>query len=234
MEEVYNRKVQQDKRNREFYKSEFGGTTRLAVSVGSVQDTPKPKCRYCGKYHPGECRSKVGACYKCGATDHFIRNCPQLQKEDKEQKEKQLATSQRSRHSGQNSVIGTARSNVKDTTTWSEARAPVRTYAIRTREDATILDVITGTFYLFDVTVYVLIDPRFTHSYICIALVAEKKLPVESTDYDIQELPGLPPDREVEFVIDVIPGTASISVTPYCMTPAELKELKAQLQELLD
>ncbi|XP_052483034.1 uncharacterized protein LOC128036176 [Gossypium raimondii] len=221
---------------------EFGGTTRPAVSVGSVQDTSKPKCRYCGKYHPGECRSKVGACYKCGATDHFIRNCPQLQKEDKEHKEKQLATSQRSRHSGPNSAIGTARSSVKDTTTWSEARAPARTYAIQREEDATVLDVIAGTFYLFDVTVYVLIDPRFTHSYICIALVAEKKLPVESTDYDIQvtnplgqsELPGLPPDREVEFVIDVIPGTASISVTPYCMTPAELKELKAQLQELLD
>ncbi|KAK5842194.1 hypothetical protein PVK06_004524 [Gossypium arboreum] len=56
----------------------------------------------------------------------------------------------------------------------------------------------------------------------------------EFTDVFPEELPGLPPDREVEFTIDVIPGTAPISITPYRMAPAELKELKTQLQELLD
>ena len=49
-----------------------------------------------------------------------------------------------------------------------------------------------------------------------------------------QELPGLPPIREVEFSIEVIPGTTPISMAPYRMAPAELKELKTQLQELLD
>ncbi|KAL5853171.1 hypothetical protein ACOSQ3_008289 [Xanthoceras sorbifolium] len=49
-----------------------------------------------------------------------------------------------------------------------------------------------------------------------------------------EELPDLPPEREVEFVIDVIPKTALVSIAPYRMTPAELKELKLQLQELLD
>ena len=48
------------------------------------------------------------------------------------------------------------------------------------------------------------------------------------------ELPGLPPDREIEFVIDLVPGTAPISKAPYRMAPAELKELKAQLQDMLD
>ncbi|OAY81215.1 Transposon Ty3-G Gag-Pol polyprotein [Ananas comosus] len=48
------------------------------------------------------------------------------------------------------------------------------------------------------------------------------------------ELPGMPPDREVEFVIDLVPGTTPISKAPYRMAPAELKELKAQLQDLLD
>ncbi|KAI3451367.1 hypothetical protein Pfo_008032 [Paulownia fortunei] len=48
------------------------------------------------------------------------------------------------------------------------------------------------------------------------------------------DLPGLPPNREIEFVIDVMPGTTSISKAPYRMTPTELKELKVQLQELLD
>ncbi|KAA0065937.1 ty3-gypsy retrotransposon protein [Cucumis melo var. makuwa] len=49
-----------------------------------------------------------------------------------------------------------------------------------------------------------------------------------------EELPGLPPHREVEFAIELEPGTVPISRAPYRMAPTELKELKVQLQELLD
>ncbi|KAL4025570.1 hypothetical protein IC575_013972 [Cucumis melo] len=49
-----------------------------------------------------------------------------------------------------------------------------------------------------------------------------------------EELPGLPPHREIEFVIELEPCTVPISRAPYRMAPAELKELKVQLQELLD
>ena len=44
-----------------------------------------------------------------------------------------------------------------------------------------------------------------------------------------EELPGLPPDREIEFVIELLSGTAPISKAPYRMAPAELKELRKQL-----
>ncbi|GFY97535.1 hypothetical protein Acr_12g0000760 [Actinidia rufa] len=44
----------------------------------------------------------------------------------------------------------------------------------------------------------------------------------------------LPPHREIEFSIDLMPGTAPISVPPYRFAPAELQELKIQIQELLD
>ena len=47
------------------------------------------------------------------------------------------------------------------------------------------------------------------------------------------DISGLPPDREVEFTIDLIPSTEPISIPPYRMAPAELRELKAQLEELL-
>jgi hypothetical protein len=50
----------------------------------------------------------------------------------------------------------------------------------------------------------------------------------------LDELPGMPPDRDVEFVIILQPGTAPISKRPYHMPPKELAELKTQLQELLD
>ena len=49
-----------------------------------------------------------------------------------------------------------------------------------------------------------------------------------------EELPGLPPHREIEFAIDVVPGATPASITPYRMAPLELKELKLQLQELLE
>ncbi|KAL4035127.1 hypothetical protein IC575_003802 [Cucumis melo] len=56
----------------------------------------------------------------------------------------------------------------------------------------------------------------------------------EYPDVFPDELPGLPPPREVDFAIELEPGTTPISRAPYRMAPAELKELKVQLQELLD
>jgi hypothetical protein len=47
-----------------------------------------------------------------------------------------------------------------------------------------------------------------------------------------EELPGMPPYREVEFVIDLLPETAPISKRPYMTSVEELKELKKQLMEL--
>ncbi|WVZ61667.1 LOW QUALITY PROTEIN: hypothetical protein U9M48_011505 [Paspalum notatum var. saurae] len=63
-----------------------------------------------------------------------------------------------------------------------------------------------------------------------------KKIPVVSDFPDVfpEELPGLPLDRDVEFAIELVPGTAPVSQRPYRMAPDELKELKVQLQEQLD
>ena len=47
-----------------------------------------------------------------------------------------------------------------------------------------------------------------------------------------EELPGMPPDTKVEFVIDLLPGTAPISKWTYRMSVEELKELKKHLTEL--
>ena len=49
-----------------------------------------------------------------------------------------------------------------------------------------------------------------------------------------EELQGFPPHREIEFAIDVVSGATPTSITPYKMAPLELKELKLQLQELLE
>ncbi|XP_040967793.1 uncharacterized protein [Gossypium hirsutum] len=151
LEEVYNKKMQRDRRSKESFKrsasksflalpvkkskeefsratsvpersgksrprqSDYKASDRSAVSVGSVQNTQRPKCQHCGRSHPGECRSKLGACYKCGVTDHFIRDCPQLQVEEVEQREKQKILPQKGRRSGQSSATGATRSGMKDT-----------------------------------------------------------------------------------------------------------------------
>jgi hypothetical protein len=56
----------------------------------------------------------------------------------------------------------------------------------------------------------------------------------EFPDVFLEELLGMPPDREVEFIIELMPGMAPISKRPYHMPPNELKELKEQLKVLLD
>ncbi|XP_070034802.1 uncharacterized protein [Nicotiana tomentosiformis] len=48
------------------------------------------------------------------------------------------------------------------------------------------------------------------------------------------ELPGLPPEQEIKFAIDLLPDTQPISIPPYRMVPTELRELKDQLRDLLE
>ncbi|GJR46749.1 putative reverse transcriptase domain-containing protein [Tanacetum coccineum] len=67
----------------------------------------------------------------------------------------------------------------------------------------------------------------------------EKRLediPVVKEFLDVfpEDLPGLPPVRQVEFQIDLIPGAAPVARTPYRLAPSEMQELSNQLQELAD
>ncbi|XP_040967811.1 uncharacterized protein [Gossypium hirsutum] len=323
LEEVYNKKMQRDRRSKESFKrsasksfsalpvkifkeefsratsvpersgksrprqSDYKASDRPAVSVGSVQNTQRPKCQHCGRSHPGECRSKLGACYKCGATDHFIRDCPQLQVEEVEQREKQKILPQKGRRYGQSSATGATRSGMKDTASRSEVRAPARTYAIRAREEATAPYVIAAseknlfvepTDYDVQVTnplgqsvvvnlichncplkvkgcdfpadlmllpfreFDIILDMDWLMKHDTVVNCREKRISLKCQTGDIvlvesgnlDDMVRMISFIEVEFVIDVLPGTAPISVTPYRMAPAELRELKAQLQELLD
>ena len=56
----------------------------------------------------------------------------------------------------------------------------------------------------------------------------------EFLDVFPDELPGLLPPREVEFSIELMPGTQPVSKAPYRMAPNELKELKVRLEELIE
>ncbi|XP_027903637.1 uncharacterized protein LOC114163532 [Vigna unguiculata] len=56
----------------------------------------------------------------------------------------------------------------------------------------------------------------------------------EFEDVFPEEVPSLPPWREVEFSKDLVPGVGPVSIAPYRMAPAELMELKRQIEELLE
>jgi hypothetical protein len=57
---------------------------------------------------------------------------------------------------------------------------------------------------------------------------------LEFLDVFPNDLPGMLPERAIEFKIELQPGTAPIAKAPYKMSPMDLKELKVQLQVLLD
>ena len=64
--------------------------------------------------------------------------------------------------------------------------------------------------------------------------ISEIPIVHEFSDVFPDELPGLPIDREIEFSIELLPGVSPISIAPHRMAPLELRELKVQLQDLLD
>jgi hypothetical protein len=60
------------------------------------------------------------------------------------------------------------------------------------------------------------------------------KVVYEYPDVFLEELPGMPPDRDIEFSIELLPETAPISKRPYRMDAKDLVELKNQIEELLE
>ncbi|CAN6465527.1 unnamed protein product [Victoria cruziana] len=81
-------------------------------------------------------------------------------------------------------------------------------------------------------------DPIFIISWVAEGTIELQldQIPVVQDYIDIfpKDLPGLPPEREVEFIIELIPGVQPISKAPYHMAPAELAELKKQIQKLTE
>ncbi|XP_022003252.1 uncharacterized protein LOC110900688 [Helianthus annuus] len=64
--------------------------------------------------------------------------------------------------------------------------------------------------------------------------IGEVEVVNEYADVFPDELPGLPPEREVEFRIELNPGAKPVAKAPYRLAPTEMRELMTQIQELLD
>ncbi|GJZ35693.1 reverse transcriptase domain-containing protein [Tanacetum coccineum] len=109
-------------------------------------------------------------------------------------------------------------------------------------------DIIIGMDWLSKYHVRIICDEKVVHTLIngetLIIRVMEKKsdkkrikdIPVVREFLKVfpKDLPGLPPVHQVEFQIDLIPGTTPIARAPYRLAPSEMQELSNQLQELAD
>ena len=155
------------------------------ISTGQEE---KPVCPHCHNYHSSICRRVTGGCFRCGSTEHVIANCPRglgssRNPQGSGRGGSNVPPQTQSRGRGRSGSQG--RGNASETVNRPATTAPARAYAMRAREDPDIPGVIVGTFTLFDIDLYALIDPGSTHSYICMEQMNDKLPTVELLDYDL-------------------------------------------------
>ncbi|KAH0709204.1 hypothetical protein KY284_010631 [Solanum tuberosum] len=172
----------------------------------------KPICTKCGRNHEGKCLVGTGNCYGCGKSGHMRRDCPMLKAQGRENAQAQA--------SGPS----------------PDAPMKNRFYALQSRGDQeSSPDVLTVM--KFDMFPDVLDKPFSVSTPDLESEIPPLELvPVEEDfpEVFLDDLPRIPPEREIDFGIDLLPDTQPISIPPYRMAPAELKELKAQLKDSFD
>ncbi|GJT04580.1 putative reverse transcriptase domain-containing protein [Tanacetum coccineum] len=197
---------------------------------------------------PNTQRAPIGnqpgiVCYECGRSGHFRKDCPKLRNQNRGNK-----TGNKNGNKTENQTGG------------NEATA--RAYAIGGGGANPDSNVLTGTFLLNNCYASMLFDSGTDRSFVSSTFsalldVAPSTLdtshsfnidlmPIELGSFDViigddcddgifpEDLPGLPPDRQVEFQIDLVPGAAPVARAPYRLAPVEMQELSTQLQELSD
>ncbi|KAE8669135.1 Beta-galactosidase 8 [Hibiscus syriacus] len=191
-------------------------TQSVGSGGGRLNQGQSRQCQYCGKNHFGMCRMASRACFQCGDAGNFIWDYPLMASESLPF-ERIASVSQRGRGRGRGR-------------TQSESS---------TQYEGIVLGD-TGMDWLY--RYHANVDCRLKKGFLANVIdnrVKEKGLEEilivrELPDVFPAEFPGLPPDREVEFQIEVMLGITPITMTPYHMAPKELQELKIQLQELLE
>ncbi|XP_052486461.1 uncharacterized protein LOC128041149 [Gossypium raimondii] len=118
----------------------FRAQTTTVASTGSTRP-PRPECSRCGRRHPGECRAGENVCFRCGASDHFIRDC--LKQLKRRNNECEIGNAPTEVDRRETRVGASNRGASRDSAVRSDVRAPARSYAIRAREEASSPDIIT-------------------------------------------------------------------------------------------
>ncbi|KAL4376309.1 hypothetical protein GQ457_02G020130 [Hibiscus cannabinus] len=184
-----------------------GGSSYIPIapqgSVASRGDSsgfsPIPLCEQCGKLHRGECKKMKGVCFRCGSPGHFQRDCTRTslpgrastqtpvrsQTPARSQASVQTPDTEHYQSRAQGSVARSGsrgRFQQSDRPVMSDARQPALVYATRRRDDRDGPNVIAGTFTIYSVPYFALLDNGSTHSYISRTVSQNLPIPSETTE----------------------------------------------------
>nr|GEZ87107.1 hypothetical protein [Tanacetum cinerariifolium] len=183
-------------------------------------------------------------CYECGVHGHYKKDCPKLRNKNQ------------INQAGNGNVMATAyvvaRSFVS--TAFSSLIDIIPTtldhgYDVELADELGSFDVIIGMVWLTKYHVVIICDEKLVRDVgSFLAHITAKKAEDKSEEKRLEDVPnvrdfsevfpkdllGIPPTRQVEFQIDLIPGVAPVARAPYQLAPFEMKELSEQLQELSD
>ncbi|GJS33916.1 putative reverse transcriptase domain-containing protein [Tanacetum coccineum] len=223
-----------------------------------------PKFTYCKRtsHSAQDCRSqpatannnqraqganqRVLTCFECGAQVHFKNNCPKLRNKNQ------------GNQAGNGNIVAIAY-DVGTAGTNPNPNVVTGTFLLNNRYASILFD--TGADRSFVSTAFSslidIIPTTLDHGYdveladgchVFLAHVTAKKAEDKSEEKRLKDVPivqdfpevfpedlsGIPPTRQVEFQIDLVPGAAPVARAPYRLAPSEMKELSDQLQELSD
>ncbi|GJT37920.1 putative reverse transcriptase domain-containing protein [Tanacetum coccineum] len=235
--------------------------TSRAYAAGSGEKKlcggSKPLCSKCNYHHDGQCAPKCHKCNRvshlardCRSTGHFKRDCPKLKNNNHGNQggngnalAKVYAVGRAGTNPDSNVVTGTFLLNNRYASVLFDTGAD-RSFV--STAFSSQIDITPSTLdHYYDVE---LADGRIIRLNTIIRGCTLNFLnhpfnidlmPVELGSLDViivflEDLSGLPPTRQVEFQIDLIPGVAPVTREPYRLAPSKMKELSDQLQELSD
>ena len=121
----------------------------------------------------------------CRSNEHKIKYCPRARFFTSPRTGGTVSAIQKSNKDNKSVASPIAPRQVTRTIGRQDARAPAKAYAMKAVEDKDAPDVIVGKFSIFETTVYALIDPDSTHSYVCTSIPSLGSLPKSETEYGI-------------------------------------------------
>ncbi|XP_028098426.1 uncharacterized protein LOC114298120 [Camellia sinensis] len=221
-------------------------------------------CPECGRKHKGICYRVSGACFRCGKTGHIVKDCPLIAKnvncpaasstESTLVSRSNVRTIAGKETLRQGRVFALVPRDVQNTEFVVSVCAYVcPAYDIMIGDVLLYVDllpldiahcdcILVSPMYMISTVKAVKLLRKGCRGYLCSVLNVTSDSPnvetipvvYEFSNVFPNELPRALIDREIEFTIDVVPETQPISKTPYTMSTSELKEMKIQLQELLE
>nr|GEW98493.1 putative reverse transcriptase domain-containing protein [Tanacetum cinerariifolium] len=182
-------KSYQQNQNQQYNRSSLSSSQK-----GYTDYASSPPCDTCGKLYPGRaCHIITGVCFCYGLTGHMAKDCP--------------------KNGGSGS-----KGNGND----KQLAAKGKVFSLTRDQAANSLGTISGTLLINDRAMFALFDTGATHSVISITLAnfycpsLETYLVVwDFSDVFPEELSGIPPEREVEFGVELVSGFIRLSVSPW-------------------